>query len=215
MLERKLMRLLSWFPAWGLVLCLLGVARASEPSDGFQKVDSVRGIALYRMEAPAEEMPGFRGEVVIEAPLEKVLQVLLDVAKHTEWMHRCAVSEIVRQVSDERAIIYNRTAVPWPVADRDVVLDTRLDTGSDGRLVILSFENADPALRPVPRRVVRMPKLSGFYRLWKIDANTTKVVYQVEADIGGRVPQWIAERVARDMPYETLSRLRTRVTALP
>jgi hypothetical protein len=184
---------------------------AEHQGDRYQKVDSVHGIDLYRFDTPGEDMPGFRGEVVIDRPLEDVVQVLRDVEHHTEWMHRCAVSEILQTLSDDRAIVYNRTDVPWPVADRDVVLDTRFETASAGRLVTLTFENTDPNLKPPPPRVVRMPKLSGFYRLWKIDANTTKVVYQVEADIGGRVPKWIAERVARDMPYETLSRLRTRV----
>lgn len=205
------MRLLVRLLASGVLVGVCSAVWAAEQGDPYQKFDSVRGIDLYRFDTPGEDMPGFRGEVVIDRPLEDVLQVLRDVEHHTEWMHRCAVSEILQTISDDRAIVYNRTDVPWPVADRDVVLDTRFETASEGRLVILTFENTDPNLRPPPPRVVRMPKLSGFYRLWKMDANTTKVVYQVEADIGGRVPKWIAERVARDMPYETLSRLRARV----
>jgi uncharacterized protein YndB with AHSA1/START domain len=205
------MRLLFRLLASGVLVGVCSAVWAAEQSDPYQKFDSVRGIDLYRFDTPGEEMPGFRGEVVIDRPLEDVLQVLRDVEHHTEWMHRCAVSEILRTISDDRAIVYNRTDVPWPVADRDVVLDTRFETASEGRLVVLTVENTDPNLSPPPPRVVRMPKLSGFYRLWKMDASTTKVVYQVEADIGGRVPKWIAERVARDMPYETLSRLRARV----
>jgi hypothetical protein len=56
-------------------------------------------------------------------------------------------------------------------------------------------------------------QVEGFYRMWQLDRARTKVVYQVEADVGGSVPRWMAERVARDMPYETLSRLRQRVAS--
>jgi hypothetical protein len=45
----------------------------------------------------------------------------------------------------------------------------------------------------------------------KLSPDKTRVVYQVEVDIGGSVPTFVAKRVARDMPYETLSRLRERV----
>jgi hypothetical protein len=91
-----------------------------------------------------------------------------------------------------------------------VILDTEFHVESE-RMVVLTFKNHDPKLRPLPDRVVRMPKLEGFYKLWKMSASETKVVYQVEADVGGVVPKWIAARVAKEMPYETLYALRERV----
>ena len=56
-----------------------------------------------------------------------------------------------------------------------------------------------------------MPKLAGFHELTRLRPGKTKVAHQVEADVGGSLPTWIAKRVARDMPYETLARLRSRV----
>ena len=109
-------------------------------------------------------------------------------------------------------IDYNRTDAPWPVWDRDVVLDSRWTSSADGRMVTVEFVNADPSLVPLPEKTVRMPRLSGFYRLWKMEPEKTKVVYQVEADPGGRIPTWLAKRVARDLPWSTLSVLRKRVT---
>jgi hypothetical protein len=86
-----------------------------------------------------------------------------------------------------------------------------MSTTADGDVVTLSFEDYDRTLLPIPGRVVRMPHLEGFYRLEKLGSRQTRVVYQVEMDIGGSVPDRIADRVARDMPYEKLSRLRERV----
>jgi hypothetical protein len=148
---------------------------------------------------------------VIGGSIAAIVAELKKVERHTEWMHRCSASETLERFGEDRVVIYNRTDIPWPVWDRDVILDTLFTYASEGRLVTLTFKNHDPKLRPVPERVVRMPHLAGFYRMWQLAPDQTKVTYQVEADVGGSVPKWMAERVARDMPYETLSRLRQRV----
>lgn len=191
-------------PAWPL---------ASEPPPGtWKQVDDDEGIKVWRLEVPGRDLPGFRGETVVPAPAERIVEVLKQVERHTQWMHRCTASEVIQRFSEERVVIYNRTDAPWPVWDRDAILDTNFTYASDGRLITLSFKSTDPTRRSVPDKVVRMPRLEGSYRMWKLGPDRTKVVYQVEADIGGSVPKFVAERVARDMPYETLSRLRARVS---
>jgi hypothetical protein len=195
-----------------ILLTFLGSASRGEPPRGeWTQVDDDDGIKVWRLDVPGRDLPGFRGETVIAGQVAAIVAQLKRVDRHTEWMHRCSASETLKRYNDDRVVIYNRTDIPWPVWDRDVILDTAFTYAAQGRLVTLSFKNDEPALHPLPEHVVRMPHLEGFYRMWQLDAARTKVVYQVEADVGGSVPRWMAERVARDMPYETLSRLRRRV----
>ncbi|MFT3925276.1 MAG: START domain-containing protein [Myxococcales bacterium] len=169
------------------------------------------GIKVWRRDTPGQGLPGFRGEVVIAAPASVIVDELKKIEGHTEWMHRCAAAEAVKRFDGDHVIVYNRTDAPWPVWDRDVILDTRFEHAADGGIT-LSFRNDNPKLRPLPERVVRMPRLEGFYKIRQLEPARTRVVYQVDADIGGSVPKWMAERVVRDMPHETLSRLRARTS---
>ena len=57
-----------------------------------------------------------------------------------------------------------------------------------------------------------MPRLVGFYKMEQLAPNKTKVTYQVDADVGAVCRAGLADRVAKEMPYKTLSRLRARVT---
>jgi hypothetical protein len=205
---------------WPLIcslVALLSLAPAtsrSEPAQGtWTQIEEDDGIKVWRLDVPGQDLPGFRGETVIPRSIAAIVEELKQVEHHTEWMHRCSASETLKRIDDKHVVIYNRVDVPWPVWDRDVVLDTQFRSETEGRLVVLTFKNHDPSLRPPPERVVRMPRLQGFYRLWQLTPERTKVVYQVEADVGGAVPKWMAARVARDMPYETLSRLRERVVS--
>ena len=76
----------------------------------------------------------------------------------------------------------------------------------------MSFKNVSDPLKPQVKGVVRLPKLIGHYKLTRVGPKKTLVEYQVEADPGGSLPDWIVERVAKDMPYQTLAHLRDRVT---
>lgn len=194
------------------LLSLLTLPLAAQAPEGsWKQVDDDDGIKVWELVIPGRELPGFRGETIIPGPAELIVEELRKVDQHTQWMHRCAASSVIRRVDENRTIIYNRTETPWPVWDRDAILDTQFTRSADGTQITLTFKNTDPKLRPLPESVIRMPRLVGSYRLTKLAADKTRVVYQVEVDIGGSVPTFIAKRVARDMPYETLSRLRERV----
>ena len=69
----------------------------------------------------------------------------------------------------------------------------------------------DSKLKPLPKKVIRLPRLVGFYKLWEVEPKKTKVLYQVETDAGGSLPRWLAIFGAKALPYETLNRLRERV----
>ena len=45
------------------------------------------------------------------------------------------------------------------------MLDVQFEYSADRRQLMVRFKNLDDLLRPVPERVVRMPKLVGFYKM--------------------------------------------------
>lgn len=204
------MRALVWL--FVIILASAPLAQADAPiAHAWVHIGDEDGISLWKQEVPGFPLPGFRGEVTIAASIVDIERTIRDAAHHTEWIYRCAESRVLEGIGPDEALLYNRTAAPWPVWDRDVVLETRVTRSVDGMTVLLSFHNAKNSHYPLPEHVVRMPRLVGFYKLVKLAPEQTKVTYQVEADPGGSLPRWLAARVARDLPYETLSRLRKRV----
>jgi|GEM_PF-1914205 len=199
------------------VLAVLGRSSAvAHAGPGqWQWLEEKRGVQLWTLDVPGRSLPGFRGQTVIKGTIDQIANEMLDAPHHKEWMHRCAESWIYQRSSDSRGVLYNRTSsAPWPVWDRDVVLDVHFDFGADHKTLTVRFKNRDDLLRPVPERVVRMPKLVGFYKMVQLEPNLTSVTYQVEVDIGGSIPDWIADEVAKDLPYYTLLSLRERIEGI-
>lgn len=198
----------------GILLALaltIPPALADITEGSWYEVGENNSVKLWRLDVPGETLPGFRGEILIEGPAEAVLAQVQDVDSHTEWMYRCAEARGVEKLDEHSTIAYNRTDSPWPAADRDVVVKTRVSRDEGGKVLQMTFRNVESDQVPREEGVVRMPRLEGAYTMTEVGPNRTRVTYQVEVDIGGRIPGWIASMVARDLPVKTLTSLRERV----
>lgn len=186
-------------------------SRSSTASAGWTRVTEEDGIAVTSRPSEHSPLPVFRGVGRVDAPLIHVLAVISDAERHHEWVHACSASALVAQTSDLTGIVYNRTATPWPVPDRDVVLSSHIEVIDGERDVFVRFTATRHPKRPAKDGVVRITYLRGHYHLWAEDDTHTRVEYQVDSDPGGSLPTWLATRGTREMPLETLRGLRTQV----
>jgi hypothetical protein len=169
------------------------------------------GVRVERRTIPGSNMAEFRGVGVVNAPLARVLAVLHDAPGRTEWMDRCIDSRLLDE-AELSQITYSRTKAPWPVADRDVVVRVALAWDVTDHTVRIDFESVEDRRMPPIKGVVRMPFFRGhFYLKPTADRRGTEVEYQVHANPGGLLPDWIANRASREIPHNTLRALREQV----
>jgi hypothetical protein len=179
----------------------------------WELVEDDEGIKVWGLDIPDRDLPGFRGITMVNATIDELLVELLDFKGHREWMWNTTQSYMVKQISETRAVIYNMINAPWPVKDRDMVMDSDYRFTPDHKALTIRFNETNLVKVPLPNRVIRVPRINGFYRFWSESPTRTNVLYQVEVDIGGNVPNFSAKRYARKLPYETLKALRIRVEA--
>lgn len=178
---------------------------------GWQQDANEKGVVVTTRTEAGRSLPIFRGVGVVDAGAYDVLAVLDDISKFPEWMSDCAGARVVKQINEFERIEYNRTHAPWPVADRDAAIRSWIEGSASKGDIWARFQAVDaPSAGPVDG-VVRMPRLAGFYHLEAIDAGHTRVTYQVDADPGGLLPDWLIKLTTRKLPIETLVGLRRQV----
>lgn len=187
-------------------------AHGGDADHGWETITEKDDVVVSARASARTKTPEFRGEGEVAAPLVDVLAVITDADRHKEWVYSCSESALVAQTSASTGVVYNRTDTPWPVPDRDVVLDSRVEVIDGEREVLVRFSAMEHEDRPVRDGVVRMPYLEGHYHLWAIGPQRTRVQYQVDSDSGGSLPAALVARGTRDMPLATLTSLRTQVT---
>lgn len=192
------------------LLLVAGAARAGEGA--WEPVRDEAGIAVHRRKIDGASLHEFRGRGVVRAPLARVLGVIHDSAHRTEWMHKCVEARSVEEIGDGGQIAYNRTQAPWPLSDRDVVLRGDTFFEQRERRVRLEFHSIDDPRVPPKKGVVRMPFLRGHWILTPThDGRWTSVEYQVRADPGGALPDWVSNLVSEQLPFRTIANLREQV----
>jgi hypothetical protein len=193
-----------------LVAFCLALPAAALAGD-WEVITKEEGITVSKKEVAGKDLATFRGTGVVHASLYEILAVLNDTDRNADWMHNCHSAELLKQVDEVSRVIYNRTKAPWPVSDRDVVLRSTATWNVEKRTVMVRFKSIQSPLKGEVDDVVRMPKLQGYYKLVALDWDKTRVTYQVDADPGGSLPDWVVNAVQTDIPLHTLLKLRAQV----
>lgn len=199
-----------------LVFALLGTFSAASDShvkdNAWEIVVDDGDILVERRERSTSPMPIFRGTSAVPVSWAQVLAFLNDVESNHEWMYGCMESRILRRGALGEFLVYHRTAAPWPLWDRDVLIQTRLLQHRDGSFEVTLTSVDDPML-PALDGVVRMPRLLGSYKLWP-KGDFTAIAFEIDVEPGGTVPIWLVKLVSRNLPLRTLQNLRRRLVAL-
>lgn len=167
-------------------------------------------MRLSQRAVPGQALPLVRAETTLDADVYRVMAVIQDAARHSEWIDACIESALLERESERVGYVYARFEAPWPLDDRDAVLRSEIEVLRPGVELLARFSLSDEVPAPARRGTQRMARLDGSYHLVERKPGRTDVVYELDIDPGG-LPAWFAERVTRDMPLETLVGLRGQV----
>lgn len=141
---------------------------------------------------------------VIEAPLEEVRVVLLDLEGFGRWFPRLREWRVLERDGDG-ARVYGRQTLPWPFRDRDYVVLYRWRDGPDGSFFLEATGLADTA-PAAPGGVARLESLRSLWTL-TADGPRTRASYLYEGASAGRLLDWLATIGAEERTREVIDGL--------
>lgn len=177
-------------------------------ADDWKVILEQDGIVVSRRLVEGRALPQLRAVGEVPGTPYEVLAVLLDVPEHVAWRPDCAESRIVRRISHWKSLTYTRIRTPWPLADRDVVVEDEVLFVDPPSSVKVSFQAVAAPDVESGRRVIRMPRVTGSYSIEATPDGRSRVHYELEADIGGSVPDWFVAIQSAGNPFRTLAGLR-------
>ncbi len=122
----------------------------------------------------------------LEAPFQAVRAVLLDLESFERWFPAIDAWRVLGR--DEEAVrIYGRQSLPWPVQDRDYVVDYRW-WEEDGAFLLeaTAVPDAEPA---PPDGVVRVEVMRTEWRI-EPDGERTRARYRYQGAMGA-LARWL------------------------
>lgn len=167
------------------------------------------GIKVYTSEVAGSEIKAYKAEAVMEGKLSSFVAALLDVDHFHELFTSNKYSETI-EFKDTVLIHYTQTNAPWPVKDRDGVFKLSMSQHHGTKAVRIKIKVLNN-IKPLDDDYVRLKKADGYWLLYPLDHNHVEVTYQMHADPGGSIPDWVVNAFIVDGPLDDMANLRERV----
>ncbi|TGL32467.1 START domain protein [Leptospira koniambonensis] len=167
------------------------------------------GITVHTREVEGSELKEFRGKVKLKADLNTVVSLIEDNPNYVTWFKDCKYAEAVKVLNTREKYIYIQNGAPWPVNDRDFVVHTVFSQDKNTGAVTYSIRSIDSIV--AEKKGLVRGTLKGFWRLVPV-GDEIEVTYQILSNPGGSIPSSIANFVVVDIPYETLKKMKEKVT---
>lgn len=194
-----------------LLLCAPMVAASGQNGDGpWKQYKEKDGIVGFEHSVKRSKYLETRAETVIHAPIEVLLEVLMDIPAYSEWMYACKEAIPLEQDGELRRVLYFAQGVPLGSPDRDAVIEAVTVNDWTKGISVTTLQSMDQhpyEHSETDSKRQRMVEFSGKWDLRMLERNRTRVVYTAYTHPGGFAPRFITNGVIRKVSFRSLHEL--------
>jgi len=169
------------------------------------------GIPVYTRKVAGSPILEFKANVIIDAPLPKVIAYFEDEKQIRRWYYQCVLSKFIENNGPRQEIIYLILHMPWPVAPRDFVFSrTRSKDAANG---LISYTlTALPNRLPLVKGMIRVNSVESVWSFKSLSQGKTEMFFQQHTTSAGSVPASFVNADIADTPYYSLKNFRELLT---
>jgi len=192
------------FSILGFVYFFYFVVQADVIWNLIKQEDNIR---VYSNKHPNTFIETVKGEVIIDAPLDRVLEIFNDISNCPNWMYRCKNARTLKQINLIERIDYIVINFPWPTWDRDIIIHSLFQQDKNTNNVEVMFKSLSGKIAKKPN-LVRVDDMSAIMRFIPQKDGSTHFSYEISIDPRGKIPSWMINAMAADYPFYTLKNVR-------
>jgi len=187
-----------------LMVMFLVLNQQSFASSEWQPEIKKNGIDAYSRIVEGSGILEIRAITVVDARMEVIAEVLRDIPANVDWRPKCVECRLLERHNRNSMTTYTRIDLPWPVADRDVVIkaDTSINLNT-GRAVV-SLGSVDHYKAPPVNGNVRITEFFSQYYLEYINREQTGIIFTTRVNPAGRIPTFLVNLFNKRFAYEEM-----------
>ena len=191
-------------PALVLISCI-----SMAQGDWAMKLNK-EGIKVYTKDAAGSPIKAIKTECELETTIDVLTSVLLDVNDSKEWIYATKKATLLQQLSPTQVIYYSEIALPWPINNRDFIVQLSITQDSVSKTVKAVSINK-PGWLPRFKDIVRVEQAYAQWLITPMANGRLHVEYELQVDPGGCIPAWLVNMFATTGPFYTFQKLRQQV----
>ncbi|SEI38967.1 START domain-containing protein [Dyadobacter sp. SG02] len=186
-----------------LYLCVTQALAQAE----WKRVAARDGIKVYARSVPDSKIKAMKAESVLDAGVDEVLALLLDVKAAERWVCHTKSCKLIKKVSDTELFYHTEVSLPWPLDNRDFVTHLKIIKHENSDVVTVEAP-AVPGVVPVREGVVRINASVNRWLIRPLPNGKVWVEYTLQVDPGGYIPAHVVNMFACRAPIETFQNMR-------
>jgi hypothetical protein len=140
----------------------------------------------------------------INAPMEKVMEILMAFSKYKSWMNRVEESYLLNQ-ADSAYYVFILENAAWPMQNRYQV--SRLDVAQTPESTRVEFRSI-PNYIEKRADAIQIRQYEGYWNLQNRPDQRCSLEYVLKQHPGGHVPPWLANFHVTENPFQSVSHLK-------
>jgi hypothetical protein len=164
------------------------------------------GIKVYTGKLTDSKFNAIRVSCNLNANLSALASILLQPSLQPEWVIATKTSKLLKQLAPNHIYYYNIATIPWPLSNRDMVIDLKIVQDSATKKMTITANTIDNVLGPV-KGLERIPYTHATWEVSPIGSNQIHVEYLLKINPGAGVPAWILNMFIAKAPFESFENL--------
>ena len=164
-------------------------------------------ISIYTRTPENSKYKELKAVYQIKSSLSSIIALLNDFESFPKWVYRCEKSMALKKDSDNHIIRYQTVVAPWPVDNRDMILEVNSFQDKKTKIVYQKV-NSIPDYIPLVKGHVRVREFRALWTLIPLKNGFVEVNYELLVNPGGNIPAWLVNLALVDGPFDTSVKMR-------
>jgi len=179
------------------ILSLLLVSlSAVQAQDKWELRNQENGITIYSRRPGDGKIVELRLLTQLDATPEALIAQLKNISNYITWVYGNKRSGIIKRVNDHDIIYFTEAHLPWPIQDRDLVIELNITPATATTPLIIQAKS-----------FIRIPYSVATWRITPAPGNKINVDYTFSLDPGGSIPNWLVNLTIATGPYKSFVKL--------
>lgn len=193
---------------WVMLTSFILVSPSLYAADQEKLSINKNGIKVWTYQVTNNPMMQYRAETIFNTTLENAAGLVLDTERGKKWIPYVSELKVLeRNNQTGKFIVYMRLDFPFPLNDRDLVVEGKLSKVGNDKIVFKNQAIVD-SRAPVQRNVIRITNYEGDWVFQQLNIQQVKVTTSGFADPAGAIPVSFVNTFVQQQPYQMLQKMK-------